>query len=279
MFGRRKNTVQKEDEVKEVEKTYVDDEATNSYSNEDEKSNNENENQKESTSEKDNENKGNKQESKDTDDELVLYMLVDKMYEKKYKYIKESGLKVEKIYDSVESARKSLLIQSDTYMMAIVDTGTGELTGLAYRDSLIDLIGIVDEESAIVVFYTDEALKADAKEGLNSKVFRRIKWIKYKNTADTIRQLRDMGKYKYDDFHIERKEQDIEENINNIIGIKQMDRADKYIKRVKKINREEVTVDNIRKLMIEDDKEESNKDEHEDNNEDIENSQKEKDEN
>jgi len=120
--------------------------------------------------------------------QLALYMLTDRELTGLMEYYRESGINVTQIYFDVMALKNRLLIQSDPCRIVVVETGLGTFTTTKIREELIDMLGMVDEYNHITVFYTDSAIKSDAKRSLG-KISREIDWVPYKSTLITAAAL------------------------------------------------------------------------------------------
>lgn len=120
--------------------------------------------------------------------DMLLYIITDKKTTGLLNYMRESGLKVNKILASINQARDILLIQSQPCRFVIMDTGTGRFTSTKVRQELIDVLGICDESTRVSVFYTDSVIKSEATR-VFGKTGISIDWHKYVNTVQTVATL------------------------------------------------------------------------------------------
>lgn len=254
MFGKKKAKIVEETNVKEEvnikdrEESVIDNKSDEDI---------EEDTVESSTDTKEDEVLNNKDEN-EKEEERDLYILIDKMHAKKAKYIKDSGLKIKKIFTDIEEAKKSLIVQYNNYVMVVVDTGTGEFTGIANRDSIIDLIGMVDEDSDIMVFYTDEALRADAKDELDTKSFKKVTWVKYRNTLKLIEKLRLLKEFNCEEKKVTEEEQVNKDDITSIRGFELTENKKKYEKRIKHVERKEISREEVIKLFNTEENKEEN---------------------
>ena len=113
----------------------------------------------------------------------ILYIIADRTFNGMLSYFRYYGVKVTKIFDSIQDATNTLLMQVEPCKVVIIDSGTGKFTSVSSRQALIELLSISDESNRTAVFYTDSVIKAEAKQNLISES-RDITWHKYKTTAD-----------------------------------------------------------------------------------------------
>lgn len=117
--------------------------------------------------------------------EYVLYLVIDRQSHGLLNYFRESGINVSNIYNTIEDARNTILMQPEPCRVLIADTGLGRFTNTKTRQELIDMLGICDINNRITVFYTDSVLKADSTRELG-KAKLDIDWIKYEGTASMV---------------------------------------------------------------------------------------------
>jgi len=120
---------------------------------------------------------------------LALHILTDKSIPGLKTFFKEKGLSVYRVYTDVNELRDEILMSMDPARVAIIDTGTGKFSLVGARKNIIDLMGISDdEETRIIVFYTDSVIKSEAQfsEKLDDK---EIEWVKYQSTSQVILTL------------------------------------------------------------------------------------------
>lgn len=120
--------------------------------------------------------------------QLILYILTDRVTSNLIDYFRNAGLPVSAIFNSVKEARDEMIYQIEPARLVIIESGLGKFTSVSARGELLDLIGIADEDNKISVFYTDSAIKADAKDSLDMD-WKKIDWNKYVSTPDTVAQL------------------------------------------------------------------------------------------
>lgn len=150
-------------------------------------------------------NKDNKQaenaENAEVAKDLVLYMIIDKTNATMLGYFRDFGINISRIFTNIAEAKDTLLMQVNPVKILIVDTGTGRFSAIGARKEIIDLMGIVDDDARISVFYTDTVIRSEIKynEAIESKG---IHWHKYRSTVDLVAHLlMNKGKenYVYDD--------------------------------------------------------------------------------
>jgi hypothetical protein len=133
--------------------------------------------------------------------ELVLYMIIDKTNATMLGYFRDFGINMSRIFTNLEEAKDTLIMQVNPVKILIVDTGTGRFSAVNARKELIDIMGIVDEDARISVYYTDTVIRGEIKynEAFES---RGIHWHKYRSTVDIVAHLllnKDIEKYVYDE--------------------------------------------------------------------------------
>lgn len=120
--------------------------------------------------------------------DMVLYVVTDRPKKGLINYMRDCGLNVSHVFNSLNDARDELLMQTEPFRLVVLDTGTGRFTSTVQRKSLIDLLGVCsDEDNKVSVFYTDSVIKVDAIREIGRS--KSIKWDKYKNTAMTVSML------------------------------------------------------------------------------------------
>ena len=92
----------------------------------------------------------------------MLYVLTDKQSSSFLDYSRSSGLNVSKVFDNIDDLRVATLTQFDDARIVVIDTGSGRFITPTIRKSIIDLLGMKDENMKFTVFYTDSVLKSDA---------------------------------------------------------------------------------------------------------------------
>lgn len=147
---------------------------------------------------------------KEQDNKCILYIVTDKYNPGMLSYFRNYGVKVSNIFSNIDDAKDTILMQVGSSRLIILDTGTGRFTNMASRKSLVDLMGICDEDTGISVFYTDSIIKSEVltTEGVEDRL---IDWYKYRSTADVLATLLQKSKtetYIYDS-------DEVDENIEN----------------------------------------------------------------
>lgn len=122
------------------------------------------------------------------DDEIELIVVADNLNNKFKQYMNEVGVYANEVYDKLEMARDSMLLQMGRYRIVVIESGKGSFTSIAARGELIDMVGMADEEAMISIFYTDEALRSEGRHRLGQK-YKSINWHKYSTTADTCNEI------------------------------------------------------------------------------------------
>lgn len=121
--------------------------------------------------------------------EMVLYIVTDRPKTNMIKYMRGAGLKVSRIFSTITQATDRLMMQTDPCRLVIMDTGMGKFTSTIERAKLIDMLGIADEDTQVMVFYTDSAIKSDAYDAMETQIYKRIKWFKYASTPEVIARV------------------------------------------------------------------------------------------
>lgn len=120
--------------------------------------------------------------------DIILYIIIDKSTSDMLSYFRGYGLNVARIFNNIDDAKNEIMMQIDPCRIVIVDTGTGRFSVMGARKSLIDLLGLGDDDTKISVYYTDIVIKEDISisEQVDNK---QIDWIKYRSTADILATL------------------------------------------------------------------------------------------
>lgn len=134
------------------------------------------------------ENSETKEVTSDENKQSHLYILTDRKTPNLLSYMRNHGVNVSRIFNNIQEARDHLIYQFGSCRLVILETGLGKFTSINARKELVDTLGICDEGIDIAVFYTDNNVKTEATESLEID-YKRIKWYKYKSTADTVAQL------------------------------------------------------------------------------------------
>lgn len=121
-------------------------------------------------------------------EEMILYLITDRKVPGLINYFRECGVNLSNIYTSVDEATDTISMQSDRARIVVADTGLGKFTSTKIRHSLIDLLGICDENNKVSVFYTDSVIKVDSMSRLG-KDADGIDWLKYSGTADMVAKI------------------------------------------------------------------------------------------
>lgn len=129
---------------------------------------------------------------------LELYLLIDNEKEKFNKYMREVGMPVKERFTEIEEADDVMLLADNKYRMVIVDTGTGKFTGVKARKKIADLVGMVDDDIRISVFYSDEALKHEIQNAIGKKKFKQIQCERYNGTVDMVKKVGMIENEKYE---------------------------------------------------------------------------------
>lgn len=152
---------------------------------------------------------------------FILYIITDKKIPGMLGYFRSYGVKVSKVFNNIDEARDTMLMQVEPSRLIILDTGTGRFTTMSARKSLIDLMGICDEDAKISVFFTDTIIKSEVQnsEEVEDKP---ITWHKYRSTADvlaTILQNKQKENYIYDSDEENQTEEKYGKDILNVKGL------------------------------------------------------------
>ena len=137
----------------------------------------------------------------ESDDGMVLYIVVDKVVFGLINYFRENGVKVSNLFSDVTEAKNMILMQGLPTRIVVIDTGSGRFTSTVMRNEIIDMLGMADEQNKTTVFYSDSVLKMVAARELG-KLSKTIDWIQYKSTAivaATILQYNEKYIYDYED--------------------------------------------------------------------------------
>lgn len=114
-------------------------------------------------------------------EDKVLYIISDRNVPGIMKFYRESGLRVARVFTSLDKARGVLLMEDRKIRVAVIDTGTGKFVSASVRKDLIDMIGVSDDDTSFTMFYTDSTLKDDIKESLIT-LDKHVDWVKYTGT-------------------------------------------------------------------------------------------------
>lgn len=122
------------------------------------------------------------------EDEIELIVVADNLNNKFKQYMNDVVVYANEVYDKLEMARDSMLLQMGRYRIVVIESGKGSFTSIAARGELIDMVGMADEEAMISIFYTDEALRSEGRHRLGQK-YKSIDWHKYSTTADACNEI------------------------------------------------------------------------------------------
>ena len=137
--------------------------------------------------------KQQKQAEQDTEEDkpvrnMLLYIVTDRLIPNLVQFARECGLNVTNAYDRIDDIRDIRMMQYDPARIVIIDSGTGKFVTPTIRKTLIDFIGMNDEDTEITVFYTDSIIKSDTEEEIG-KESKHLTWIKYENTISCIANI------------------------------------------------------------------------------------------
>lgn len=130
--------------------------------------------------------------------EMVLYVISDKDTNDLLTFMRECGLVVDRIFETIEDLKNALLFLDIPCRIVVIDSGSSKFSSISMRKELIDLLGIADEQNKISIYYTDNSIKSDAVSTLGKK-HKDIDWAVYENTTSIIATLMTNGeRYVYD---------------------------------------------------------------------------------
>ena len=149
----------------------------------------------------------------------ILYIVIDKPVPGILNYLRESGLKVSKLFSDIGRAKNAVLMQDEPLRIVVIDTGVGAFTTTTMRKEMIDMLGMLDEENQISVFYTDSALKVDTLRTLG-KSGKEIDWNQYKSTSIVAATILSYNEnYKYDSMCDKDEHSESSDDILNFKGL------------------------------------------------------------
>ena len=117
--------------------------------------------------------------------QYYIYAIIDKDIDGLTQYFRDYGINLSKVFTNIESARNTLIMQTEPTKLIIIDTGSGKFASMSARRSLVDLIGIEDENSDIIVFYSDTVLKNEVSYSTDISE-KNIKWVKFKSNPQVL---------------------------------------------------------------------------------------------
>lgn len=117
-----------------------------------------------------------------------LYVLSDRAINFELEYYRQCSLNVVKVFHDIKDMLTLMMFELRDMRIAIIDSGKGEFTSSAGRDELIDVLGSAGENVRFTVFFTDSAVKEEAKRKLGD-IYKRISWIKFNTTQVAIATL------------------------------------------------------------------------------------------
>lgn len=117
-----------------------------------------------------------------------LYVLSDRAINFELEYYRQCGLNVVKVFHDIKDMLTLMMFELRDMRIAIIDSGKGEFTSSAGRDELIDVLGSAGENVRFTVFFTDSAVKEEAKRKLGN-IYKRISWTKFNTTQVAIATL------------------------------------------------------------------------------------------
>ena len=118
-------------------------------------------------------------------EDIRLFILTDRAINFELPYMRECGLSVVEIYHSIDDVLGVMMFEEKASRVVVIDSGKGTFTSSAGREAVIDMLGSANENFKFTVFYTDSALKEEAKRKL-TKQFKQIDWFKYETTPVAI---------------------------------------------------------------------------------------------
>ena len=114
-----------------------------------------------------------------------LYVLSDRAINFELEYYRQCGLNVVSVFHRVEDVLAIMMFEMRDIRVVIMDSGKGEFTSSAGRDELIDVLGSAGENVKFTVFFTDSAVKEEAKRKLG-EIYKSISWVKFNTTQIAI---------------------------------------------------------------------------------------------
>jgi hypothetical protein len=174
------------------------------------------------------------------DKELVLYILTDRLTSNLRNYFRKSGVPVTNIFNNTKDAEDQMMFEMDPCRLVIVDTGLGKFTGITSREEIIEILSLADDEHHMTVFYTDKFLKNEVRDSLKVD-YKKIKWFKYKSTADTVARLL-ISKEKY---VINEDSEETEETADQIFATKGVNQIIKEGEKHMSIGSPSITVEQL----------------------------------
>lgn len=118
-------------------------------------------------------------------EDIRLFILTDRAINFELPYMRECGLNVVEIYHSIDDVLGVMMFEEKSSRVVVIDSGKGKFTSSVGREAVIDMLGSANENFKFTVFYTDSALKEEAKRKL-AKQFKQIDWFKYETTPVAI---------------------------------------------------------------------------------------------
>ena len=128
----------------------------------------------------------------DTEEEYILYILIDKELPGLLEYAKERGVSVSKVFNNIVDIKNTMIMQTEPTHLVVIETGIGRFTATKMREELIDLLGICDEQNIITVFYCDEVIKSDTAAVIG-KISKGIKWEKLDTIVSALATIASIG--------------------------------------------------------------------------------------
>ena len=148
----------------------------------------------------------------ESNNEYILYAIIDKKLPGLLEYMRESGLNVSRIFQNVTDARNTILMQYRPARIIVIETGMGIFTATKVRQEIIDMLSLSDDDSKITVFYTSSVLKMDAVKTIG-KTNKNIEWVNFKSVVDVIADVLLYKETYLDDDYVDSVEDVCEERI------------------------------------------------------------------
>lgn len=159
------------------------------------------------------------EEVEKVEEDMVLYLLIDRPVRGLMEYIRCLGINLSNIFNSIHDIRNAVLMQSNKCRIVVADTGMGKFTSTKNREELTDMLGICDENTRISVFYTDSIIKTDTIRELGKGKID-IDWFKYKGTVYMVADIMEYGEKYILDYDSDELEKPIEFNdLFNVKGV------------------------------------------------------------
>lgn len=133
-------------------------------------------------------------EVKGIQDNVVLYMLIEKFQPNLGEYLQGLGINAQVIRQDIEELKLDIMTQEEDLRVVILEQGVGKFTTTNARQDIQDLVGMCSEDSRrITIFTTSGILNGDITKKAVGKTANKIDWQQYMGITSLVKYLRGLN--------------------------------------------------------------------------------------